>query len=148
MLEEVEKHQLVLRDVRSCADNIYHEVSKHAHGRKPGRGARGASGDSSTGATFSDNKANPIRPPARAEKRMAPWLYQLKSGHALTGVYLKSTENRPNDHCWWCDPENISGTSQTREPPVQAPPRAYLLCICHMAVVSQVVPVHRSVSTT
>jgi len=46
---------------------------------------------------------------------MASRFYQLKSGHALTGVYLK----RPDDHCWWCDPENISGTRQTR-PPVQA----------------------------
>jgi len=41
--------------------------------------------------------------------------YQLKSGHALTGVYLKSTDNRPDDHCWWCDPENMSGTQQTRD---------------------------------
>ena len=41
--------------------------------------------------------------------------YQLKSGHALTGVYLKSKDNRPDDHCWWCDPENISGTQQTRD---------------------------------
>jgi len=57
--------------------------------------------------------------PARAEKRTASWFCQLKSGHALTGVYLKSTENGPDDHCWWCDPENISGTRQTR-PPVQA----------------------------
>jgi len=30
------------------------------------------------------------------------------------GVYLKSTDNRPDDHCWWCDPENNSGTHQTR----------------------------------
>jgi len=28
-------------------------------------------------------------------------------------VYLKS--NRPDDHCWWCDPEYISGTQQTRD---------------------------------
>src|SRR5258706_6712651 len=34
---------------------------------------------------------------------------------ALTGVYLKSTKNRPDDHCWWCDPENDSGTHQTRD---------------------------------
>jgi len=37
--------------------------------------------------------------PARAEKRTASRFYQLKSGHALTGVYLKSTDNRPDDHC-------------------------------------------------
>jgi len=29
-------------------------------------------------------------------------------------VYLKSTENKPDDDCWWCDPENDSGTHQTR----------------------------------
>jgi len=28
---------------------------------------------------------------------------------------VKSTDNRPDDHCWWCDPENISGTQQTRD---------------------------------
>ena len=53
--------------------------------------------------------------PSRAEKRTASRYYQLKSGHALTGVYLKNTDNRPYDHCWWCDPENDSGTHQTRE---------------------------------
>ena len=35
--------------------------------------------------------------------------------HGLTGVYLKSTDNRPDDHCWWCNPENISGICQTRD---------------------------------
>jgi len=53
--------------------------------------------------------------PSRAEKRTASRYYQLKSGHALTGVYLKNTDNRPYDHCWWCDPENDSGTHQTRD---------------------------------
>ena len=53
-------------------------------------------------------KPDPI--PARAEKRTASRFYQLKSGHGLTGVYLKSTDNRPDDHCWWCGPENDSGT--------------------------------------
>jgi len=24
-------------------------------------------------------------------------------------------DNRPDDHCWWCDPENISGVQQTRD---------------------------------
>jgi len=49
--------------------------------------------------TSSGRKAS--RPtPARVEKRTASRFYQLKSGHALTGVYLKSTDNRPDDHCW------------------------------------------------
>jgi len=54
-------------------------------------------------------KADPT--PARGEKRTAPRFYQLKSGHALMGVYLKST----HDHCWWCDLESVSGTQQTRD---------------------------------
>jgi len=58
----------------------------------------------------SPGKGKPDPTPARAEKGTTSRLYQLKSGHALTGVYLKSTENRPDGHCWWCDPENISGT--------------------------------------
>ena len=44
-------------------------------------------------------KGKPGPTPARAEKRTAARFYQLKSGHALTGVYLKSTDNRPDDHC-------------------------------------------------
>ena len=31
------------------------------------------------------------------------------------GRVLESAENRPDDHCWWCNPENDSGTSQTRD---------------------------------
>jgi len=65
--------------------------------------------------TFSEKNGKPDTTPARAEKRTASRYYQLKSGHALTGVYLKSTDNRPDDHCWWCDPDNISGTPQTRD---------------------------------
>jgi len=52
-------------------------------------------------------KGKPDPTPARAEKRTASRFYQLKPGNALTGVYLKSTENRPYDHCWWCDPETL-----------------------------------------
>jgi len=62
-------------------------------------------------------ESKPDPTPARAEKRTASRFYQLKSGHAFTGVYLKSTDNRPDDHCWWCDPENNSGTHQTRDHP-------------------------------
>jgi len=45
-------------------------------------------------------KGKPDPTPARAEKRAASRFYQLKSGNALMGVQLKSTENRPDDHCW------------------------------------------------
>jgi len=61
----------------------------------------------------SGQKASRIRPPARAEKRTASRYYQRKSGHALTGVHLNSTDNRPDDH--WCDAENNFGTQQTRD---------------------------------
>jgi len=58
-------------------------------GRKPGRGA---SGDSSTGATFSEKKAIPIRPhPGRRRGR------PRGSTSSSPGVYLKSTENRPDE---------------------------------------------------
>ena len=60
-------------------------------------------------------KGKPDPTPARAEKRTASRYYQLKSGHALRGVYLKSTDNRPDDHCWWCDPDNNCGMQQTRD---------------------------------
>ena len=32
LLEVIEEHNLVPRDVQQCVDKIYHEVSKHAHG--------------------------------------------------------------------------------------------------------------------
>ena len=57
-------------------------------------------------------KGKPGPTPARAEKRTASRFYQLKSGNALTGVYLKSTDNRSDDRC---DPENDYGTHQTRD---------------------------------
>ena len=60
-------------------------------------------------------KGKPDPTPAGADKRTASRFYQLKSRHALTGVYLKSTDNRPDNHCWWCHPENDSGTHQTRD---------------------------------
>jgi len=60
-------------------------------------------------------RGKPDPTPARAEKRTASRFYQLKSGHALTGVYLKSVDNRPDDHCWWCDPDNNCGVQQTRD---------------------------------
>ena len=30
-------------------------------------------------------------------------------------MYLKSVDNRPDDYCWWCDPDNNCGTQQTRD---------------------------------
>jgi len=62
-------------------------------------------------------KGKPDPAPARAEKRTAARFYQLMSGHALMGVYLESTQNRPDDHCWRCDPEYNSGTRQMRDHP-------------------------------
>jgi len=42
---------------------------------------------------WEEGKPDPT--PARAE-RTATRFYQLSSGHALMGVYLKSTDNRPD----------------------------------------------------
>jgi len=67
----------------------------------------------------SPEKGKPDPTPARAEKRTASRFCQLKFGHALTGVYLKSAENRQDDHCWWCDPKNDSGTCQTVQALIQ-----------------------------
>ena len=58
--------------------------------------------------------ANGDRLPS-SEERTASRFHQLKSGRALTGVYLKSTDNRPDENCWWCYPENDSGTHQMRD---------------------------------
>src|SRR5258705_4912475 len=39
---------------------------------------------------------------AGSSKRSASRFYQLRSGHALTGQYLKRTKNRPSAKCEWC----------------------------------------------
>jgi len=49
--------------------------------------------------------------PANASKAVAPRLYQLRTGHALIGPYLKKIGNRASDTCWWCD----RGVKQSRE---------------------------------
>jgi len=38
----------------------------------------------------------------------------------LTGVYLESKENKQDDHRWWCDPENDSGTRGDEEEEAEA----------------------------
>lgn len=42
------------------------------------------------------------RAPATAEKRTAARYYQLKTGHALIGTYLKRIGRNETDECWWC----------------------------------------------
>ena len=37
-------------------------------------------------------------------------IYQLKTGHCLTGQYLQWTTRRPDAKCWWCNYK-----TQTRE---------------------------------
>jgi len=56
-------------------------------------------------------KGKPDPTPARVEKLE---VLPAQVRHALTVVYLKRTDNRPDDHCWWCDAENDS-THQTRD---------------------------------
>ena len=57
-------------------------------------------------------KAGTKRPiPMTSVKSLAARFYQVKSGHAPTGVYLKRFGHRDDDKCWWC-----GGTvSQMRE---------------------------------
>jgi len=57
-------------------------------------------------------KAGTKRPiPMTSVKPLAARFYQLKSGHAPTGVYQKWFGHRDDDKCWWC-----GGTvAQTRE---------------------------------
>jgi len=44
-------------------------------------------------------------------KPLAARFYQLKTGHAPTGVYLMRVGHRDDDKCWWC-----GGTvAQTRD---------------------------------
>ena len=63
-------------------------LKRRRSGRKPGRGV---SGDNSTKGMSTEGKASLSRPqPGR------------RSG-------------RTKNHCWWCDPENDSGTHQTRD---------------------------------
>jgi len=44
----------------------------------------------------------PDRTVAGCSKRSASRFYQLRSGHALTGQYLKWTKSRPSARCEWC----------------------------------------------
>jgi hypothetical protein len=39
----------------------------------------------------------------RSVKSLAARFYQLKSGHAPTGVYLKRFGHLKDDKCWWCE---------------------------------------------
>jgi len=57
-------------------------------------------------------KNRPDPAPAKSKKNTASRYYQLKTGHALTGMYLKWIKSREDDTCWWC---HQSGATQTRE---------------------------------
>jgi ribonuclease HI len=48
------------------------------------------------------NSQRPDDTVAGSTKRLAARFYQLKTGHALTGVYLHWTKARPTPQCWWC----------------------------------------------
>jgi hypothetical protein len=49
--------------------------------------------------------------PAKASKAVSSRYYQLRTGHALIGPYLKKIGKRASDTCWWCD----RGVKQSRE---------------------------------
>jgi hypothetical protein len=48
--------------------------------------------------------------PTRSKKSLATRHYQLKCGHAPTATYLKRSNQRDDDQCWWC-----GKAAQTRE---------------------------------
>ena len=49
---------------------------------------------------------------SEVKKGTASRYYQLKTGHALTGMYLRWIGSREDDMCWWC---HKPGATQTRE---------------------------------
>jgi len=53
---------------------------------------------------------NPDGAVADSTKRLASRYYQLKTGHACTGQYLRWAKARPDAQCWWC-----KRPSQTRD---------------------------------
>jgi len=55
------------------------------------------------------SKHHAYRP--RKSKAVASRFYQLRTGHALIGPYLKKIGKRASDACWWCD----RGVKQPRE---------------------------------
>jgi ribonuclease HI len=58
-----------------------------------------------------DEKHNPNKVISRTEKSTAQVYFQLKTGHALIGPYLKRIGRTDDDTCWWC----LRGVVQTRE---------------------------------
>jgi ribonuclease HI len=56
-------------------------------------------------------RMQPDPTPAKASKAVASRYYQLRTGHALIGPYLKKIGKRASDACWWCD----RGVKQSRE---------------------------------
>jgi len=44
----------------------------------------------------------PDRAPAKTNRQPAARFYQLKTGHCLTGQFLKLTEGKPATKCWRC----------------------------------------------
>jgi hypothetical protein len=47
---------------------------------------------------------------AKGKKQAASRFYQLKTGHALIGQYLKWIGNREDDACWWCHKPGVTQT--------------------------------------
>jgi len=48
-------------------------------------------------------------PPEEQKPKRTTRYYQLRTGHALIGPYLKKIGKRASDACWWC------GVKQARE---------------------------------
>jgi hypothetical protein len=50
-----------------------------------------------------NDQHKPNRTIANSEKPTAQVYYQIKTGHALIGPYLKRIKKTDDDTCWWCN---------------------------------------------
>jgi hypothetical protein len=74
------------------------ERSRRRRGLKPAAGLEAGSPPRNTNCRVSRGRTREWL----AAKRLASRFYQLKTGHCLTGQYLKCTGNQPTTKCWWC----------------------------------------------
>jgi ribonuclease HI len=82
--------------VRSPA-NLKREISK-----KWAEARQWAGGRTSKAKYRMPKSQTPDGAVASCNKRLASRLYQLKTGHCLSGKYLHWTKNRATTPCWWC----------------------------------------------
>jgi len=98
------------------APEIPRQLQSAASRRKngwPGTGSAGSSPKPATGNTTraDRNQTRRWHEPTSASLPVSSSIYQLKTGHGLTGQQLHWTTRHPDASCWWCQYK-----IQTREP--------------------------------